>query len=59
MRHDHWFDAAEGGTRIRDDFQFAAVPLFDELVLAPHLRRLLVTRNDLIRHLATADTTGV
>ena len=59
MRHDHWFDATEGGTRLRDEFEFAAVPILDELVLAPHLRRLLLKRNELIRYLAEADTSGV
>jgi ligand-binding SRPBCC domain-containing protein len=59
LRHDHWFEAGEGGTRMRDDFEFAAVPIVDELVLAPHLRRLLLKRNELIARLAKADASGV
>ena len=53
MRHDHWFEPHADGTRMRDEFEFASVlaPL-DALVLKPHLRRFLLTRNDTIRRVA-------
>jgi ligand-binding SRPBCC domain-containing protein len=57
MRHDHAFEpAGEGRTRMRDRFEFAtwAGPV-DRLVLVPHLRRLLVGRNELIRRAAEGD----
>ena len=59
MRHDHRFEARDGATCMRDEFEFAGVPVLDRLVLVPHLRRLLLKRNELIRHLAEADTSGV
>ena len=34
---------------MRDDFEFAFLPLVDRFVLRPHLRRLLLRRNELIR----------
>ncbi len=50
MRHDHWFEPHEHGARMRDEFEFAsALAPLDALVLKPHLRRLLLTRNDTIR----------
>jgi ligand-binding SRPBCC domain-containing protein len=56
MRHDHRFEAAHGGTRMHDEFEFSTVfPPLDALVLAPHLRRLLVLRNETIRHAAEGD----
>ena len=49
MTHNHWFEAVEGGTRMRDRFEFATwLPPLDRLVLVPHLRRLLVERNTAI-----------
>ena len=59
MRHDHRFEPHEGGTLMRDEFEFAAVPVIDRLVVAPHLHRLLLHRNELIRALAEGDTPGV
>ena len=35
-----------------DAFAVAMFPLFDALVLLPHLRRFLVTRNDTIKRVA-------
>jgi ligand-binding SRPBCC domain-containing protein len=55
MRHDHWFEAADGGTLMRDRFDVAVFPVFDGLVLAPYLRRFLVRRNALIRQLAETE----
>jgi ligand-binding SRPBCC domain-containing protein len=56
MRHDHWFDADGAGTTMRDAFGFSTfVPPLDALVLAPHLRRFLLARNDFIRRLAESD----
>ena len=53
MRHDHWFEQHEDGTRMRDEFEFAsALAPLDALVLKPHLRRFLLTRNDTIRRVA-------
>jgi ligand-binding SRPBCC domain-containing protein len=56
MRHDHWFDADDDGTKLRDVFEFSTmVPLLDSLVLAPHLRRFLSVRNQFIRQVAESD----
>ena len=55
MRHDHWFDTASGGTTMRDAFEFSTLPLLDSLVLAPHLRRFLIARNQFIRRVAESD----
>jgi ligand-binding SRPBCC domain-containing protein len=56
MRHDHWFDSEDAGTRMRDSFEFStSVPLLGSLVLAPHLRRFLIARNELIRRVAEGD----
>ena len=56
MRHDHWFDENDAGTKMRDAFEFRTVlrPL-DSLLLAPHLRRFLVARNAFIRRVAEGD----
>jgi ligand-binding SRPBCC domain-containing protein len=51
--HDHLFEPADGGTLMRDVFEFSSgLPLLDRVVLAPHLRRFLVRRNELIRRRA-------
>jgi ligand-binding SRPBCC domain-containing protein len=56
LRHDHLFEAEDGGTTMRDAFEFSTkVPLLDSLVLVPYLRRFLVERNKFIRSLAEAD----
>jgi ligand-binding SRPBCC domain-containing protein len=48
--HDHFFEPAGGGTRMRDVLEVASgFPLVDWLVLDPHLRRFLRRRNELIR----------
>lgn len=36
-------------------FEVAMFPVFDSLVLLPHLRRSLVTRNDTIKRAAEGD----
>jgi ligand-binding SRPBCC domain-containing protein len=56
MRHDHWFDECGTGTRMRDVFEFRTIaPPLDRLLLAPHLRRFLIARNDVIRRAAQGD----
>ncbi len=55
MRHDHRFEGGDGCTRMYDDFRFAVFAPLDVLVLGPHLRRLLLARNELIRRLAEGD----
>ncbi len=53
MRHDHWFDEDDVGTSMRDAFEFStALRPLDLLLLAPYLRRFLVTRNEFIRRVA-------
>ena len=55
LAHDHLFEPVDGGTRMRDVFEFASgLPLLDRLVLAPHLRRFLRRRNELIKRTAEA-----
>jgi ligand-binding SRPBCC domain-containing protein len=50
MAHDHWFEPRPDGTLMRDRFEFSTwLGPFDGLVVAPHLRRLLVTRNAAIK----------
>lgn len=56
MRHDHWFEPQADGTLMRDEFDFgSALPLFDTLVLRPHLSRLLIARNETIRTVAESE----
>jgi ligand-binding SRPBCC domain-containing protein len=55
--HDHWFDAENGGTRMRDRFVFAAPlgllgRLAERLVLRRYMTRLLVDRNTVLARLA-------
>jgi ligand-binding SRPBCC domain-containing protein len=51
--HYHLFEPTDGGTRMQDVLEFASgFPLVDRLVLAPHLRRFLLGRNELIRRTA-------
>jgi len=52
LRHDHRFEAVDGGTLMIDRFEFAVLPLLDGLVLTPHFRRFLTGRNDLIKRAA-------
>jgi ligand-binding SRPBCC domain-containing protein len=50
MVHDHWFDPRPDGTVMRDRFDFStSLGPLDRLVVAPHLRRLLLTRNAAIK----------
>jgi ligand-binding SRPBCC domain-containing protein len=56
LGHDHFFEPGERGTLMRDVFEFSSrVPLLDALVLKPHLRSLLLRRNELIAELAEGD----
>jgi len=54
LRHDHYFDVVEGGTRMRDLFEFSS-PFglvgrwVDALVLRRYLTRLLRTRNAVLK----------
>ena len=51
--HDHVFEPADGGTLMRDAFEFSSgFPLLDRVVLGPPLRRFLLRRNELIRQTA-------
>jgi ligand-binding SRPBCC domain-containing protein len=56
LRHDHRFEAVDGGTLMIDRFEFAVLPLLDALVLAPHFRRFLTGRNDLVKRAAEERT---
>ena len=50
MAHDHWFEPRADGTLMRDRFEFSTwLGPLDGLVVAPHLRRLLLTRNAAIK----------
>ena len=54
--HDHFFEQTDGGTLMRDLFEFSSgVRPFDALVLKPHLRRLLLRRNAVIKELAEGE----
>ncbi len=54
--HEHFFEPVEGGTRMRDVFEFTSgLPPLDALVLKRHLRRLLLERNAMIRQLAEGE----
>jgi ligand-binding SRPBCC domain-containing protein len=56
MRHDHWFEVEGLGTKMRDAFGFESkVKLADTLVIAPHIRRFLITRNEVLRRIAEGD----
>jgi len=60
MVHDHHFDAADGGTEMRDVFRFSAPlgplgRLVERLVLRAYLTRLLVHRNAAIKAAAEGD----
>ncbi|SDL81432.1 hypothetical protein SAMN05421823_108178 [Catalinimonas alkaloidigena] len=57
--HDHFFEAHKGGTRMRDVFDyttpFGMVGRFaDGLFLEQYMRRLLMQRNQVLKHLAEA-----
>jgi ligand-binding SRPBCC domain-containing protein len=54
--HDHFFEQTDGGTLMRDVFEFSSgVQPLDALVLKPHLRRLLLCRNATIKELAEGE----
>jgi ligand-binding SRPBCC domain-containing protein len=51
--HDHFFEPQDEGTLMRDVMEVASgFPLLDRLLVAPHLRRFLLRRNELIRRRA-------
>ena len=54
-RNDHRFESHDGGTLMTDEFDVAMFPVFDGLVLLPHLRGFLVTRNETIKRVAEGD----
>ena len=54
LRHDHYFETIEGGTRVRDVFEFSSPfglvgRCVDALVLRRYLTRLLRTRNAILK----------
>jgi ligand-binding SRPBCC domain-containing protein len=54
--HDHFFEQRGGGTLMRDVLEFSSgVRPLDALVLKPHLRRLLLRRNAVIKELAEGE----
>jgi ligand-binding SRPBCC domain-containing protein len=55
MRHDHLFEVRDGGTQMLDRFEVSMMPVFDAIVLRPHLTRFLTERNDLIRRTAESE----
>ncbi|HYH79522.1 MAG TPA: SRPBCC family protein [Longimicrobium sp.] len=60
MEHDHWFEAVEGGTVLRDVFRFAAPlgplgRLAEILVLRRYMARFLEARNAVIKQIAESD----
>ncbi len=57
IRHDHWFDEADGGSIMKDKFDFESPgyflgKLFNYLVLTHYLRSFLLRRNALIKTVA-------
>ena len=60
MRHVHRFEPAEGGTRMMDDFHFAAPfgilgRIAESLFLTRYMTRFLTTRNRVLKNLAETD----
>jgi ligand-binding SRPBCC domain-containing protein len=60
MQHDHTFEAGEGGTIMRDRFEFAAPLgpvgwLAERLFLARSMRRFLEERNAALKRIAESD----
>ena len=56
LTHDHFFAETGSGTTMTDIFEFASIiPPADPLIVRPHLRRLLIERNRVIRELAEGD----
>jgi ligand-binding SRPBCC domain-containing protein len=54
--HDHFFEPVEQRTLMHDVFEFSSgIPPLDAVVLRPHLRRLLLKRNEVIAQLAESD----
>ena len=54
LRHDHYFEAIEGGTRVRDVFEFRSPfgvvgRLVDKLFLRRYLTNFLQTRNTILK----------
>src|SRR5437868_5438486 len=55
MRHDHRFEEVENGTLMFDRFELELLPVLDSLVLAPHFRKWLRRRNQLLKRAAEGD----
>ncbi|MEZ4299102.1 MAG: SRPBCC family protein [Polyangiaceae bacterium] len=58
--HDHFFEPHEGGTRVRDVFDYDSPlgplgRLADVLFLERYMRRLLVERNRIVKEVAESD----
>jgi ligand-binding SRPBCC domain-containing protein len=51
FRHDHMFEGLDGGrsTLMRDDLDVVLFPGTDRFAIVPHLRKLLLVRNQLLR----------
>lgn len=63
FRHDHFFAAAAGGTRMTDVLEFASPcgwlgRMVDALVLTKYLERLLRQRNAVVKQAAEAEMGG-
>ena len=61
--HDHYFEERNGVTTMRDVIEFASPfgplgQLLDGLFLAQYLRRLIASRNSVIKHEAETNTRG-
>lgn len=60
IRHDHLFEESGGKTIMRDVFQFDSPYgilgiMFNKLILARYLRRLLIKRNQMIKEVAETE----
>ena len=60
LEHDHWFDAENGGTRMRDRFVFEAPfgvlgRFAERLFLRSYMTRLLRVRNDALKRVAESE----
>lgn len=53
MRHEHRFEATESGTCMTDMLEFAFLPVIDQLVLGPYMKRFLVLRGLELARLAS------
>ena len=57
LKHDHYFEQKNNGTKMTDDFYFESPfgilgHIFNKTILTKYLRKFLVERNDLIKEIA-------